>query len=39
VHNWRLNDGVTGYAPPPAADRRKQVLMIEEMSSKVFGNK
>jgi len=39
VHNWGLEDDIAGYAPLSAGDRRKRVLMIEEMSSKVFGKK
>jgi len=34
---WGVEDEIAGYAPLSAGDRRKRVLMIEEMSSKVFG--
>lgn len=37
VQNWGLADDAAGYAPNSAAARRSRVLMIDQMSQRLFG--
>jgi short-subunit dehydrogenase len=37
IHNWNLEDDVSGYAMVSSSDRRKRVLAIEKASAHVFG--
>jgi len=37
VHNWGLEEDVTGYAPNSAAARRDRVLLVDRMSRHIFG--
>lgn len=37
IQNWGADENETGFAPMSAADRRKRVLAVAEMSKRVFG--
>ncbi|MDB5972185.1 MAG: family NAD(P)-dependent oxidoreductase [Hydrocarboniphaga sp.] len=39
VHNWGVADDVAGFAPNSAAARRERILMVDRISSQIFGSR